>query len=39
LKLPLSLADLIMKAHATSHATDATMVEGADTIGDKAAGK
>nr|XP_023884723.1 disease resistance RPP13-like protein 4 [Quercus suber] len=28
-----------VKAHATSHATDATVVEGADTIGDKAAGK
>nr|POE94181.1 disease resistance rpp13-like protein 4 [Quercus suber] len=32
-----SAADV--KAHATSHATDATVVEGADTIGDKAAGK
>ena len=28
-----------VKTHATSHATDATVVEGADTIGDKAAGK
>ncbi|KAF3967439.1 hypothetical protein CMV_008564 [Castanea mollissima] len=28
-----------VKAHATSHAPDATVLEGADTIGDKAAGK
>ena len=35
---PLSLRGDV-KAHATSHATDATVVKGADTIGDKAAGK
>ena len=35
---PLSLRGDV-KAHATSHAIDATVVEGADTIGDKAAGK